>query len=95
MVVACAVVRRAPNRDQGKPRSTGALGAHGQEPRRNATCLRGEPQPDMGAMLSNHHEHEVRGGDRETRAVLLGLTAAVPPSLLLCGAVVLAQALLR
>jgi hypothetical protein len=49
----------------------------------------------MDAMRSNQHGREDRDGARETRAVLLGLTVAVPPSLLLCGAVVLAQALLR
>ena len=46
-------------------------------------------------MLSNRHGHEDWGGDQETRAVLLGLTVALPPSLLLCSAVVLAQALFR
>jgi hypothetical protein len=37
------------------------------------------------------HSHDL---DRDTRDVLSGLTAALPPSLLLCGVVALALAVL-
>jgi hypothetical protein len=46
-------------------------------------------------MSPHQHGRKDRDGDRDTRDVLQGLAAALPPSLLLCGVVALALLMLR
>jgi hypothetical protein len=46
-------------------------------------------------MLPPLHDREDRDEDHDTRDVLYGLAAALPSSLLLCGIINLAMAMLR